>query len=566
MARSTRQTSHSVPAGTTVPLARHVLSRTIALTIVVLAATLFNNPATAAAAGITYQQVAYSATAVLENRLFVYGGLTDLSSPTSYTSQFLSLSLTDDFDTDKIPWEYHPEGSTSYSSMATAMASGAYSLDYNRFIVTGNRNNIGHASATIYDTDTHTWSPAADPPGDMGTTTAANRMQDYRRDSPGVALDKKNGMLIEFGGHNATAITNEISILDTNQPSDKMTWSFSGYLDSVPTLYAPNLVYLPSQNATLIMGGCDQMGPDGVHPTRCVSFDTLYTLSSESVRSASPKATRVNISGTVFPPPRVFTCAVLHNNSVVMFGGGAPGSASSNSPLQDAWVLHLKNWTWSQVSMPGFPAKGIMGHGCHLANYDQVLVVGAKVGLGLSVVVVLGAIGAGLFLRHRRTKAAALKKQTSNENRNRNNNNNISGSESHGRRRRLKRSQSGHSRADDDGILPRHHQRSEPEPSSPVSLNHAHDIPLEPLADHERTLRGTAEWPLPAGSSGDHSSRSAVAKASHSARSTNGSSSSTIIVEPTSPRLENATALPRLQESEREQQSSRFFTEQQQQQ
>ncbi|KAF9146163.1 hypothetical protein BGX30_003508 [Mortierella sp. GBA39] len=568
MARSTHPFSQQVPAGTTPAAHQGLVSRTIALTIALVALV---NPTSAA----TYQPVSYPATAVLENRLFVYGGLTNLSSPTSYTSQFLTLQLDDDFDTDKTPWEFHTEGSSSYSSMATAMASGSPSKDYNRFIVTGNRNNIGRSPATVYDTDSHTWSPAADLPEVAGNATT--RMQDYRRDSPGVALDTKSGMLIEFGGRNATAITNEISILNTTKPSDQMTWSYSGYLNAVPALYAPILTYLPWQNATLIMGGCDHMGADEI-PTQCASFDTVYTLSSDSVLSATPQATQISLRGTVFPPPRVFTCTFLRNNNIYMVGGGEP---LTMKPLADVWILSTKNWTWTQTTMSNSPSKGIMGHSCLIANYDQVVVVGghdtdgflqrplsviklrdmswsgnyyapgvsigAKVGLGVSIVVVLGAIAAGLLLRRRRARAAAanaLKRQASVD---RPENNT-------GRRRRVKRSQSSRSGGD---VLPQHndhhhqhHQHYSSEPSSPIFLHQSHNsnngIPLEPLADHERTLRSGTEWPLPSGP-GDHASHSfgvdKITSHSHSTRSMNGSTSSTV-VEPTSPRFEGRQQQP----------------------
>ncbi|KAF9130824.1 hypothetical protein BGW39_002578 [Mortierella sp. 14UC] len=587
MVRPTHLFFQSVPAAGTASFARQTKSCSTAVTIV-LAVTLVSSAASTVAAA-TYQPVAYSATAVLENYLYVYGGLTNLSSLTSYTSQFLTLPLNDEFDTDKVPWEYHTEGS-SFSSMATAMALGSHSGDYNRFIVTGNRNNIGHSPAFIYDTDKQIWSPAADLPEGAATSTGS-RMQDYRRDSPGVALDKRTGMLIEFGGRNATAITNEISLLDTNKPSEKMTWYYNGFLDTVPPLYAPILTHLPMQNMTVIMGGCDQMGADGV-PTHCASFDTLYTLTSDSVGSAAPKATRVNVTGTVFPPPRVFTCTVMRNNNILMFGGGDP-----LRPLGDAWMLHTKNWTWTQESMSGFPVKGIMGHSCQLANYDQLLVVGghngdefserplsvvklrdlswtghydlpsvstgAKVGLGLSVVVVVSAIGAGLCLRRRRTKAAAaseaLKKQQAAKSTDRARDGFLSATENnhHGRRRRTERSQSSRSVSGGD-ILPRHHRHQQhqddgSEPSSPVSLRQPpHDIiPLEPLPDRERTLHGDV-----VGTAGQKPTTL------HSTRSTSGSTSSTIIVEPTSPRL--ALAAPITEERQPEQ--VRVYSESRQQQ
>ncbi|KAF9930081.1 hypothetical protein FBU30_000918 [Linnemannia zychae] len=539
-----------IHAGTTA--IQQVMFRTIALVAALSAFTC-----STAAAG-TYQQVSYSATAVLENRLFVYGGLTNLSSPTSYTSQFLTLSLADEFDSEEISWEYHTEGSSSYSSIATAMAFGSPSGDYNRFIVTGNLNNIGRSPAFVYDTDSHTWNSVADLPTGA---VILNSMQNYQRDSPGVALDKKTGMLIEFGGRNATSFTNEISILDTTKPSDKMTWSYSGFLENVPDLYAPVLTYLPSLSVILIMGGCDQMGVDK-NPSRCASFDTLYALSSDSIKSNNPQVTRIKVAGTVFPPPRVFTCAIVRNNNIMMLGGGDP-----LHPLQDVWTLHTNNWTWTQEKIDGFPSKGIMGHSCHLMNYDQVLVVGghnadgfsqrpisviklhnmlwqghyyvakvslgAKVGLGLSIVVVVGAIAAGLYLRRRRMKTAEHRKQTSLTERSKEGS--ATSENINGRRRRVKRSRPDRNGGTTIGNSIPWHQQNELGSFSPASVSsnqQYHDsILMEPLADHERTLHGDHITNVPQGLD---------KPVSYSTRSINGSTLSTVI-DATSPRIGNVT-------------------------
>ncbi|KAF9953456.1 hypothetical protein BGZ65_004668, partial [Modicella reniformis] len=69
-------------------------------------------------------------------------------SSTSYTSQFAILSLEDDFDTDDLSW-YFLSG-----PIATAQAPGASSWDQRRFILGGNRNNVGKAPANVFDSTT----------------------------------------------------------------------------------------------------------------------------------------------------------------------------------------------------------------------------------------------------------------------------------------------------------------------------------------------------------------------------------------------------------------------------
>ncbi|KAF8924040.1 hypothetical protein BGZ58_002250 [Dissophora ornata] len=300
----------------------------------------------------TYQPVSYSATAVLGSRLYIYGGLTNISSSTSYTSQFATLSLTNAFDTDDLPWEFLP------GNITTAMAPGAGSRDQRRFIVGGSRNNVGHAPAIVFDSSLRTWSQTTDLPGD---TTI---MQNYHRDSPGMSLDQTNGMLIQFGGMNATNnITNDLTLLDTSKASNAMTWSYSGSLDSVPALYAPILLYIPNNKQTLIMGGCDLMDSTGT-PSHCAAFDTLYTLSSDSAVSATPKASRISVNG----------------HSGVNF---------VQTPLS---IIKIKNWSWAcHYWVPGFST-------------------GIKVGLAMTTVIVVGAIIAGLWIRWRRNKMAALEK------------------------------------------------------------------------------------------------------------------------------------------------------------
>ncbi|KAG0247685.1 hypothetical protein BG011_001082, partial [Mortierella polycephala] len=305
-----------------------------------------------------YQPVTYSATALLGSRLYIYGGLTNLSSSASISSQFATVSLANDFDTDDIPWEYLP------GSYLTAMASGMPSHDQRRFIVTGNYDHLGHSAALIFDSTSRIWKQAPDLPGDAST------MNDYGRIMPGAALDTHTGVLIEFGGANRTNITNEINILDTNKATDMVTWIYSGYLDSVPPIYAPLMIYLPTPRLTLIMGGCDQLDSNG-NPSHFVTFDILYTLTSDSIITTRLETSRIMVQGTI-PPPRLLPCiAVLPDGNVLMMGGGNP-----NEALADAWVLNTQSWTWSERSIKDMPAQGIMGHSCRAADNKQILVIG----------------------------------------------------------------------------------------------------------------------------------------------------------------------------------------------
>ncbi|KAG0286987.1 hypothetical protein BGZ98_004844, partial [Dissophora globulifera] len=320
------------------------------------------NTATAnpnANAFILQEPVSYSSTAILGSRLYIYGGLSNLSDPNSYTSQFATVSLNKEFDTNNIPWQFSP------GTIAMAQAPGASSRDQKRFIIGGSRNNPGHGPAIVFDSTAQTWTQAADLPG------GASVMQNYHRDSPGMALDPTNGMLVQFGGSNTTVATNSLTILNTNNATNAMTWSYSGSLAQVPALYAPIVLYIPSNKQTLIMGGCDQLDGQGT-PTHCAAFDTLYTLSSDQVMSATPSATRVAVSNGALPSPRLMPCAVvMSDNNVLMVGGGSPTTA-----LGDAWILNTQNWTWTQRGISGFPGNGIMGHSCLLAEHDQILVVG----------------------------------------------------------------------------------------------------------------------------------------------------------------------------------------------
>ncbi|KAF9174679.1 hypothetical protein BGX20_010287 [Mortierella sp. AD010] len=421
----------------------------------------------------SFQPVIFPATSVLSSTLYVYGGLTSISSPTSYSSQFASVSLKDSFNSDKIPWMYLP------TNISTAMAPGARSRDRRLFVLGGSRNNVGHAPALVYDSIGQTWSQAPNLPPKEGV---ADVMLNYHRDSPGMALDFRSSILVQFGGSNATSVTNDLTLLIVDGSTGLMNWTYSGSLNSVPPLFAPIVLYIPRNRQTLIMGGCDQMDVGTATPSHCATFDTLYTLSTESVASASanpPFMVNVVANGTL-PSPRFLPCAVvLPDSNVFMMGGG-----NLTSPLADAWILDTQRWTWSKRDIRGLPAGGIMGHNCEMAEHDQILVIGGqsnddfmrhpisviktanwtwtnkysvpglatgvKVGLALSIIVVVGAILAGLWIRRRRIKMALEKTQGKETNTNRS--------------RRSRRSGTNQSRSRD--IPDRRHRRQLPDEES----------------------------------------------------------------------------------------------------
>ncbi|KAG0050755.1 hypothetical protein BGZ83_004471 [Gryganskiella cystojenkinii] len=359
-----------------------------------------------------------------------------------------------------MPWQFLP------ATFATSMAPGTTSQDGSRFILGGTRNSnqIGSSPVTIFDTAAGTWTRGPDLPSNSPLNINNNSTDSkdnstspttFQLLSPGMTLDSTTGMVLQFGGMDGNLnLTNTLSILDTN--ANKFTWTYSGLLKSVPTLYAPIVVSLPGQNSTLIMGGCDQVNAQG-QPVHCATFDTLYTLDSSAVLSSStvaPNATQIKAvqnptasigAGPTMPPSRFMPCTVvLPDGNVFMMGGENPsGSGANQGAMRDAWILDTRNWTWFQRSIGGLPSGGIKGHSCQMANFGQIFVFGGmngtgvaqpqplsvihtrnwfwtnrywvpgrisvwvKVGLSLTVVVVCGAIIAGLVIRWRRNKHAA---------------------------------------------------------------------------------------------------------------------------------------------------------------
>jgi hypothetical protein len=355
----------------------------------------------------------------------------------------LAKAIQVDDDSSPLPWQFLP------GTFPTAMAPGSTTQDQQRLIIGGTRNNPptnnGSSSSistvAIFDTTSNTWSPGPvlfinnsiianstttvttdDPDNNDNSTDTTSSSPTLPPTlqllSPGMTLDTTMGMVLQFGGLNTSMnLTNNISILNSIPNANGVianSWSYSGPLDSVPGLYAPIVLYLPSSQVTLIMGGCDQVNGQG-QPIRCAAFDTLYTLSSDVVSQVTslspssstthPKAVVIKVQNSTFPttvnassdsPPsstfsmpsaRWMPCAVvLPDGNIFMMGGEDPTRNGSGllggmtqGALSDAWILNTQNWTWFQRSIGGnFPSGGIKGHSCQVANNDQILVIGGN--------------------------------------------------------------------------------------------------------------------------------------------------------------------------------------------
>jgi len=125
------------------------------------------------------------------------------------------------------------------------------------------------------------------------------------------------------------------------------------------------------------------------------------------------------------------------------------------SPLS---VIKMQDWSWTgHYSVPGVST-------------------GVKVGLAMSVVVVVGAIIAGLWIRRRRNKAAALAKEKGDHP---NGGNQLVKSKSGNGRRRSEVSASGNGG---------HQRRKRSLPTRQQSVDHSREMELEGIDSQPRTL------------------------------------------------------------------------------
>ncbi|KAF9972104.1 hypothetical protein BGZ73_004821 [Actinomortierella ambigua] len=371
----------------------------------------------------TFEPVTFASSAVALKRLYVYGGITNLSSLSSYTSQHMSVSLKDSFKCNNPPWETEP--ATEKSAFAPAVADTDGSIT-----VAGGRNDSGLAPLAMFDNEKRVWTQAPYIPGEEPNS------RNPPRNSPGMVYDATLRNIVIFGGSN-NAVSNEINYFD---PQD-LTWKRSGPLTGVPGLYAPIMHYIHQLESILIMGGCTNVDSSTGMPTQCADFTSAYLVPSKAAALTTNTSNilikKVTLTGPEgYPAARFMPCTItLGQDAIFMHGGGNPDKA-----LADAWILNPDTWVWSKRPISGAPAQGIMGHTCEYGFREQILVVGGhqgtefvknpisvilmkdwswkdefigskaisepvKIGLGISIAIVLSAVIAGLIIKRRRDKA-----------------------------------------------------------------------------------------------------------------------------------------------------------------
>ncbi|KAF9997559.1 hypothetical protein BGZ79_008746 [Entomortierella chlamydospora] len=316
----------------------------------------------AAQNGTLYQPVTYSASAILsDGGFYIYGGVTVFRpglQPNVGTSQFLRVDLTQSFNTTAPPW-------TTLSGYNTyTMIDASPSRDGKQFILGGNRDNIGTLSY-IYDVDSARWIAAPDLPG------MASAMSTYKRGNVGMALDSDTGLIYIYGGFQYFSFSNEISVLDaSNRDPTKMTWTLSLNQTTIPALYEPFVLYLPTLKKVIVLAGCDVYDVPSGFVSGCAALNTAYLVSGgSSVKTLSIQTQALSIG----PSPRYLSCrVVLGDGNIFIQGGKDP-----NNFFGDAWILSISNWTWTQITINGPSAEMTRaGHTCQMGPNGQVVLVG----------------------------------------------------------------------------------------------------------------------------------------------------------------------------------------------
>ncbi|KAG0277446.1 hypothetical protein BGZ95_005929 [Linnemannia exigua] len=317
------------------------------------------SPQQADAQPAPFQPISYAASAVLaDGHFYLYGGAVKFAPKGSFntgSNQFLKLDLTKTFDTSDTPWVALAGGLTY------TMLQAAPSKDGKHFVTGGNRDNLG-ALSHIYNTESKTWTTTANLP--------SVDMTGYKRSNVGMALDKVTGLMYIFGGFQWLGFSKELSILDASgSDATKMGWTLSINQTTLPALYDPFLVYLPTVRKTLVFGGCQAMNSDG-YASSCLPLSSGFLLSNGQTES---RLSIENRAMDTAPLPRYQSCRVVLPDGNVFIQGGK----DTYTFYADAWILNVTNWTWKTVTITG-PLMEMTraGHACQLGAYGQIIVVG----------------------------------------------------------------------------------------------------------------------------------------------------------------------------------------------
>ncbi|KAG0312107.1 hypothetical protein BGZ99_009724 [Dissophora globulifera] len=309
---------------------------------------------------------------LVDNTLYIIGGTTAVQAPFTASADTLAIPLGQAFTTSAIPWKRLQAG---YSVQDARVSS---TVDQKHLVLAGVGDQVGQL-VVVYDIVSDQWTY-------LPSTAVGNVFPQTPRTSVSIALDTSTGEVILYGGIVATSSTNpsvktyslslEFDFLDTRPTLSKWSWAAAiASSQPPPALAGPVMLYLPTLQRTIIMGGCNVISSIDGSVQQCVSFNNASLVNSMVMSSATglyvPIST-VELKGGSIPVPRLSPCAVvLANGDVFMYGGAGP-----NSSLGDAWVLSISDWTWTQVAMINAPFAGRAGATCQLVTSDQMILVG----------------------------------------------------------------------------------------------------------------------------------------------------------------------------------------------
>ncbi|KAG0212670.1 hypothetical protein BGX28_005866 [Mortierella sp. GBA30] len=316
--------------------------------------------------GVLYQPISSAASAILaDGGLYIYGGVVQFMpsvQPNIGTKQFLRVDLTKSFDTQNPPWT-SLVGHLDYSSINASP-----SRDGKQLILGGNKGHAGTV-AYIYDIDTKQWIGTPDLPG------VPNGMDGYKRGNLGMVLDPLTGLVFMYGGFPDFRFSNELSILDTTESDpNKMQWTLSENQTIIPTLYEPNVLYLPNQKQILVFSGCDRFEISTGFAGNCATLDHGYLISTApDGKTYSIQRQRFNIG----PGVRYLGCRVTLPDGNVFIQGGK----DLTMIYGEAWILNTTSWTWQNVTIKGdITQMTRAGHTCQMGPNGQIVVVGGYIG------------------------------------------------------------------------------------------------------------------------------------------------------------------------------------------
>ncbi|KAG0325513.1 hypothetical protein BGZ99_000567 [Dissophora globulifera] len=318
-------------------------------------------------AASVYQPIAYAASAILaDGNLYIYGGVIKFApdtQPNTGSSQFLRLNLTQNFNTTSPPWVALPGYLTYTMIQATPSRSGA------QFILGGNRDNPGTLSY-IYDTASMQWSATPAVPG-VATMTG------YKRANTGMALDTVTGLVYIYGGLQYASFSDELTVLNSSASSvSQMAWTLSQNVSSIPSLYEPFVLYLPTLKKTIVLAGCNVFNPTSGLVSSCAQLNVAYLISGGTSSSAL-SILHQQLSSTG-PTPRYQSCRVVLQNGNVFIQGGK----DVDKFFSEAWILDVMTWAWTNVTIQGPVAEMTRaGHTCQMGPNGQIVLVGGFVNI-----------------------------------------------------------------------------------------------------------------------------------------------------------------------------------------